>query len=703
MNPYTEYSILFLILFSAAATVTSFLFYRKVKIPFPSKTFLIFLRAVSLLSILLLITFSFIFVNKKESRKPVNIFLVDKSKSAFLFNSPDEIKEKSEEIFKSLSNSNAENRLYGFAGDLIPNKDNSNLNSDFVISADTECTNAGKTIETLIKSPDGSRISTINMISDGMINKGGNPLFQILRGNSMFNFYLTGDTIQKKDLLVKDVYFNKTSYAGSNTEILAEINSFNFDKEIKVNLYEEGNLIQSKNLKVSKENKVYDIKFIIKSAAEGIKRYRIETEKEPDEITDRNNTEEFFIKFISNKFKALVISGNPGADYSYLKEALLSSENFEPVFFTQKSPGVFYEGTVPPLNGFSVLIMINFPNTATDLNSIERINEELKNSNTPLFFIAGSNTDYEKLKMLENHLPFQITNIKGAEEKSSLKFADEPGKSDANFSGIKNGIVNSQEIFIPGTAINQKPGVRTVLYSLKLSKPVLFYTEGGNVNSAALLGYNFFKWRLDENNKNSRDLIGNITKEIILNINNRDKDKKINITTNKQVYSGFEEIKINGNINTGTLQGSELVKVQIFNNSTNNELQVTKNNSGDFSSTARDIPEGEYIIKGTLYENGTETGSDLTKIIVKESVLEYKETVPDDRLLNELASRTGGYRIRENNQGKIKEKIAEKNKTDETIINAGEKIFLNSSFILLTVIIITLSAEWYLRKRLNLP
>jgi len=703
MNPYTEYSILFLIIFFAAATVTSFLFYRKVKIPFLPKTSLIFLRAVSLLSIFLLITFSFIIVNRKESRKPINIFLVDKSKSIFLFNSGDEIKEKSEVILKSLSNNNAENRLYDFAGDLIRREGSSNLNTGSVIYADTESTNAGKTIETLLKSPDGSRISSINMISDGMINKGGNPLFQVLRGNSMFNFYLTGDTIQKKDILVKNVFFNETGYAGSNTEILAEINSYNYDKEIKVNLYEEGNLIQSKKLKVSKENKIYEVKFVIKSSEEGIKRYRIETEKEPDEITDRNNTEEFFIKFISNKFKTLVISGNPGADYSYLKEALLSSENFEPAFFTQKSPGVFYEGALPPANGFSVLIMINFPNTATDLNSIERINEELKKSNTPLFFIAGSNTDYEKLKILENHLPFQITNNKGADEKSNLKFADEPGKSDGNFSGIKSGIVNSQEIYIPGAGINQKAGVKTILYSLKLSKPVLFYTEGEKVNSAAMLGYNFYKWRLDENNRNSRELLGNIIKETILNINNRDKEKRINISTDKQVYSGFEDIKINGAINTGNLTGTETVKVQIFNNTSSKELRVTKNASGDFNSEAKDLPEGEYSIKCTLFENGTETGNDLTKVIVKESVLEYKETVSYGRLLNELASRTGGYRIREDNTGIIKEKIAEKNRADEIIINTGEKIFLNSSFILLAFIIIALSAEWYLRKRLNLP
>lgn len=702
MNLNTEYNILYFLVSTAIAIIISFFFYRKTNIPFTSKILLISLRTAGILLVFVLLIFSYITIKNKQAVKPVNIFLIDNSYSISLGNGNNDIV-KSFDIFKSLENSNAENKFYIFANDMISEIPDKHLPDTSEIKTGRDGTNLTGTIESISKSFENRKISSINIISDGLINKGGNPFSAIMQTNAMVNYFLTGDTIQRNDLSVKNVFFNKTSYAGSNTQILAEINSYNYDKDVKINLFEDDIKIQDKDIKVRKDLSQYNVRFNIKSGNEGIKKYKIEIAREPDELTERNNSEEYFINYISNKFKILVISGNPSPDFAYLKETIQSTENLEASFFTQKAAGVFYEGQIPSMEGFNILLLINFPDAATDVNFLEKLNGELGNINLPVFFIAGSNTDYERLKIVENYLPFTISDSKGTEEKTSIKFINDISQDKVNVFNFGKSINNIPEIFIPGITVTPKSGVQTILYSGKLSKPVLFYSESEKNKAASLLGYGFYKWRLNPSNTESKELLGNILKGITINIGDKEKSKKITINTEEQEFSPYEEIKINGTINLSNPNGSESVKLQIYNNNISKEVQVTKSSVNSFYASINVMQNGEYYIKCTLFENGTETGNDIKKILVKESNREFKETVADAKLLNELSNNTGGSRITNDNINEIKDKIYNKNKTDETITNSDSKLFLNSSIFILALMIVIFAIEWFLRKRLNLP
>ena len=702
MNLNTEYNILYFLVSTAIAIIISFFFYRKTNIPFTYKILLISLRTAGILLVFVLLIFSYITIKDKQTVKPVNVFLIDNSNSIFFDKGNNEIG-KAFEIFKSLENNNGENKFYIFANDMISGISDKHLPDTSEIKAGRDGTNLTGTIETISKSIGNRKISSINIISDGLFNKGGNPLSAILQTNATVNYYLAGDTIQRNDLSVKNVFFNKTSYSGSNTQILAEINSYNYDKDVKINLFEDDILVQNKDIKVKKDLNQYNVRFDIKSESEGIKKYKLEIAGEPDELTEKNNYEEFFINFTSNKFRILVISGNPSPDFAYLKETVQSTENLEASFFTKKTTGVFYEGQIPSMEGFNILLLINFPDASTDVNFLEKLNGDLGNLNLPVFFIAGSNTDYERLKIIENYLPFTISNSKGTEEKTSIKFINDISRDKINFFKFGKSVNNIPEIFIPGITVTPKSGVQTILYSGKLSKPVLFYSESEKNNSASLLGYGFYKWRLNSSNTDSKELLGNILKGITINIGDKEKSKKITINTEEQEFSPYEEIKINGTINLSNPNGSESVKLQIYNNNTSKEVQVTKSSVNSFFANIKGMQNGEYFIKCTLFENGTETGNDIKKILIKESNREFKETVADAKLMNDLSNKTGGSRITNDNINEIKEIIYNKNKTDETITNSDNKLFLNSSIFILALMIVIFAIEWFLRKRLNLP
>ncbi len=702
MNFTSEYGILYFVLSLLTAIIISFLHYRKTKTAFPTKFFLISLRALVIFLLLSVIFIIYITYEKKTGEEPINVFLIDKSKSMSLENRGIET-DKSLELIKDIKNDISKNMYFTFSGDILEEfdvKSFSNLKTD---GFDLESTNLTNTLNNISNILDNKRISTVNIVSDGIINEGGNPEYLTQYTNTLFNYLLIGDTIQKNDLSIKNVFFNPEVYAGSQTKILVEFYSYNFNKEIKINLLEEDKLIEDKKINVNTEKTDYTCTFNIKSEEEGIKRYKVIIVNESSEITDKNNTEEFFIKYTDNKLKLLVLSGNPSADFSYLAESIKRISNLEAKYFVQKAAGIFYEGQLPAMDEFNLLLLINFPTQATDLNLLNGINENLGSLNLSVFFISGSNTDYERLKILSKHLPFSSYSRAGNDNTTSLKLTEGISLEKENSLPHLKLSDKLPEVFIPGNNFALVPEASTLIYSSKFSRPVLVLARNSERNSAAFFAYDFYKWRLNPENTDSKDLLGKIISDITYCICEKEKNKKIYIYIDKQIFSPYEVIKLRGNLNISESSSKVDIKMQVYNSSFSKEIGITKTSKNSFSGEIKNLHEGEYYIKAILYYDGIEIANDIKKILVKESNREYIDTKADNSILNILSSRSSGGLITEQELHEINKKIESKNEKDIIFKNNIQKKYLNSSISLLFFTIIILIIEWFIRKRINLP
>lgn len=702
MNFTSEYGILYFVLSLLTAVTISFLHYRKTKATFPSKLFLISLRALVIFLLLSVIFITFITYEKKTGEKPINVFLIDKSKSMTLENRGIET-EKSLELIKDIKNDISENVYFTFSGDIL---EEFNIKSLPDLKTDgfyLESTNLTKPLNNISKILDNKRISTVNIVSDGIINEGGNPEYLTQYSNTLFNYLLIGDTIQKNDLSIKNVFFNPDVYTEIQTKILVEFYSHNFNKEIRINLLEEDKLIEEKKISVNTEKTDYTCTFNIKSEDEGIKRYKVIIENESSEITDKNNSEEFFIKYTDNKLRLLVLSGNPSADFSYLAESIKRISNLEAKYFVQKAAGIFYEGQLPAMDEFNLLLLINFPTQATDLNLLNEINENLGSLNLPVFFISGSNTDYERLKILSKHLPFSSYSRTGNDNTTSLKLTEGTSLEKENLLPHLKFSGNLPEVFIPGNNFALVPEAGTLIYSSKFSRPVLVLARNNERNSAAFFAYDFYRWRLNPVNTDSRDLLGKIISDITYGICEKEKSKKLYIDVDKQIFSPYEVIKLTGNLNISESSSKVDIKIQVYNSSFSKEIGTTKTSKKSFSGELKNLLEGEYFVKAILYLDGIETANDIKKILVKESNREYIQTKADNNILNILSSRSSGGLITEQGLHEINKKIESKNDKDMVYKSNIQKKYLNSSIALLFFIIVILIIEWFIRKRINLP
>lgn len=696
----TEYNIIFIILLVIVSVLISWLFYRKSHLDSNKKILFSILRFFSTLFILLLLSSPVISYINKDSITPLNIFLVDNSRSLTLENRNEVLGEKVRDAV-SAENEISENRYFFFSNGLLKESDGSEpLTFEGVNNFRTDYTQA--LIEIQERFADRN-ISTINILSDGMVNEGGSPVFTALALNAPVNYMLIGDTIQKNDLVVKDVFYNKTAFIESSVPVNVEINAFNYEKTINVNLYEEDRQIDSRLVTVNRTNSTYNLKFNVSSPAGGIKKYKVEVTREADEITDKNNYTEFFIKFIDNKFKVLLLAGGPSADFAFISEEIKKIQNFETTFLTQKTSTEFYEGAFPSPDDYQVFILAGYPTNISNPEYLNRIRESLEKNKSAVFFFEARNTDYAKLSLLENLLPFKIGSPSDIEEETGIRTAGSLNTEIFNKPELLGKINAFPSIFKNRAGYIINPSAETFLISTRGGEPVLSIQKTLNNNSAAFLAHGLYKWRLNQGNYGAGEVLNYIITNTIVNITDKEKQKKIFVETTYPVFSKYENVKFSASLNPAFVTGGENIKVRITGGKFRTELDL-KEISNQYFEGEINIPEdGDYLYTAELSKQGQFIESDEGRFLIGENNYEFKNTRPDKSILSSLSSSTGGVNLGALTPSEISTLLREVNSRSSKEVQLSGNLPLNINPFYLFAVILLLGLEWFFRKRNNLP
>jgi len=698
---YTGHNFIFVLLIIVLSLFVSFFYYRKTKTE-PKKRYLLSsIRFLSIFFLLMLFLFPVLTYTAKSNDKLLNIFLIDNSQSLNIENRKDSLLINFKKILKESESFNSNNRIFLFSGTLLKEINANEIDSIDFKSPGNTSTNLSATIDLLAQNLSGSRISSLNIFSDGIINTGGNPSKYALEINSPVNFYLSGDTSQKKDLVVKDVLFNDPVFIESNTIIKANIESFGYTTRIVINLFEENNKISSKTIDVNSGESYYSVDFSVKSNTEGIKKYKVEIEKENDEITLRNNYKEFFIKFVDNKLKILVLGGYPSSDLAFLSETLNSIKNFEVNYLTQKSPKEYYEGMPPDLNDFRIIILIGYPTSASNPEMINSVRSSVTKNGTSLFFIAGRNIDYDKLSVLYPYLPFKAESISNVEQETGLRAVSL--LSNEIFLNSFSQLKYAPKIFKTKTQFSVKPGSETILLSESTGEPVFVINNSGEVKSAAFLANAFYKWQLSLSEYSASELMTDILSGTSTAIAPKEKSKKFYTQTQGNIFSPGEVFELKSIISDDGIIGRKQVKVKIYNDKFSKDIDLEKISDKEFSAkTFLDVKD-DYFILTELFSEGVKLESNLKRISISESNFEYINTKADRTLLKELSLLTGGIDLNSSNQIITSDKPEDNTNQNRDVYSNKKNVNLNFNFYFLFPVLLLLSLEWLIRKRNNLP
>jgi hypothetical protein len=534
-------------------------------------------------------------------------------------------------------------------------------------------------------------IGAVVIASDGIYNRGRNPVYQSISSFTPVYTIALGDTTPRKDLIINRLRHNRITYLNNifPIEITVEARQA-MGETSRLRVIHAGESVFEQRISFTSDAHFETITAELEATETGIKRYRVEIDPIEDEITLENNTQDFFIEVIDSRQKILIMAWSPHPDVGALKFAIEDNENYEVevALFDE------FEGN---LEAYNLIIWYQIPNRLQrDLSLLNKAMRE----NMAQLFILGPQSNITGLNRLQTGIQINLR---------SAGFNDSRAEINENFNlfSVSPGINQLLPVLPPlNTAFasyNLAPGTQVLAWqrigNVSTEYPLIAFSESGERKTGMITGEGIWRWRLgnfarEGNHVAFNDLVSRMVQYLSVL-----EDKSFfRVNTQNFIYENqpviFEAELYN--------RSYELVNEPdvnlIITNQDGVEFDYIPGRSGNaYTLNAGVFPVGEYRYRASV-EFGNETYTADGIFTVSPLNLESINTVADHSLLYQMAQNSGAKMFFPAELDLLLEEI--KNRQDirpvlYTQHDFEDLINLRWIFFLLLAL---LTVEWFIRK-----
>ncbi len=680
----TQYSLWFLPICILTGFIYAWILYRKdkkfkeVSHLLVSLMFLLRFLSVGIISFLLLSPFVKNF--GKTIEKPIIIYLQDNSES--VLRDKTRITEFSDEL-KSFFKSNNDYifKTYAFG-------ENTEETDSFKFE-DRE-TDIAQAISEIKNRYYNQNIGAVILASDGIYNKGNNPVYEVQNLNFPVYSVTLGDTSIRKDLIMDEIKYNKVNFINSKFPLTVSVTANKLTgKYTDIKIYDDTKLIYNQRIKINSDNYYKTFNLKIPAGKTGFHKLKITLSKIKDEVTYKNNSKQIIIEVSDKKQKILILSGAPHPDIAAISEALKLNRNFETDYF---SVDKFNKS----VSLYNLIILNQLPSVFISADNI--LNQVMK-SDIPVIFMLGTQSDLNKFDRLNTGL------TTGAYSNAPDEVT---GKLNTKFNLFD---INSE---IETITLNSPPIVSAFGdYKLSGFSQILFYRQiknintqlpliaflNGNKKTAFITGEGIWRWRiydykLNQNHYLFNELINSIVQYLISKenknrfnlISERIIPENQNVIFKAETYDkNFQLTKVD-NINfqlTDSAKNISNFKFKRYGNAY--RLNLKKLAAGDYKYKAETVIEGKKYRQNGIFS-------------VVPVNAEYAVTQANHELLFKIAKHTGGKMYSPEEEKKLLTEISKNENIKPVSYREKKNEPLINFKLIFFIILVLLSSEWFMRK-----
>jgi hypothetical protein len=582
-------------------------------------------------------------------------------------------------------------------------KNLNNINIDLIVFDDNigkkvidfngKATNIASVLEQVSNMYSNTYVSAYILASDGIFNKGLNPIYKDRYFNAPLYTVQLGDTIEHKDALVKSITNNKITYLGNQTpvEIVIEAQEM-INKELILDVYnDQKQSIYHQSIVVNDADYVNNFQFFITPEEPGVKNYHVSLQSNEIEKNKFNNVKEFFIDVVDDRKKILLLFSHHHPDVAAIKESLESNDQYQ-VHSHWLSDLNSKKFNYNDDNAYSLIIAHQL-STESEFNTLNYYQK------TPIFHIIGSRSNLNTFNQFQDFIKFK--NLNNSFEYSNVSLNTAFSSFLINDS-LSDFLSLSTPFLTPFSDIEVTSFSDILLYkkigSLNTERPVLFFTEN-HYKAGFLLGEGLWRWRLNDtylNNSNSlfNHFLSQVTQYLLL-----DEDKNrfhvnfdpVNQSSERVI---FEAELYNKNFELITSVDIDMQLTDSLGVNYQYQFMVIDNKYHlDIS-----LPDGKYEFIATTDFNN-ELFRKKGQIIISNFDIESRDLVAKDNLLSDLAIHNNGRMIPKDSLIQLVNDILSlPTFKPRTYFNYYYQSLINFQ-LLLVLILCTLFIEWFLRRR----
>ena len=515
------------------------------------------------------------------------------------------------------------------------------------------------------------------LLSDGIFNEGTSPVSTIKSKAIPVYVMAMGDTSVKQDLKIAKINYNKKVFINNVFPIKVLVQAEQLSgKKTKMTVFQNKEKIFEKDINLDNNKFQQWENLSIEAKKAGLLHYRIELSEIEGELTKVNNVAHIVIEVLDSRKKVLIIYRSPHPDVSALTAALQTSEVYQVESFAVEK----FSGN---LSAFDLLVLHGLPSVDFPVRPLI---DQMTKLEMPCFYFIGKQNNY---------LLFNRLKVRGVMNTNFSNFSLTTQNEDilSSFPPMK----------VPFGQYNLAPTASVLLFqkvgNVKTSYPLLLYNQGEQARQVVCLGDGLWRWRLHnfllaESHEQFNELILKSFQYMGIKADKsffRVEAKSVcyenePIVFEAELYNKNYELTVDADVELDLTDGEQHIHHFIF----SKERQRFSLNAGLF-------PPGDYHWKAsTMYDGDkyTLSGSFTIQPINVEGI----DLTANMQMLNNLSTQTNGQMFADTDFDGI-EKALENNEQIRSIAHYQEKYLpLSENIIILSLIMLLLIMEWFLRK-----
>jgi len=539
-------------------------------------------------------------------------------------------------------------------------------------------------------------LGAVVLATDGIYNEGSNPIYTSTKLSAPIYTVGLGDTIPKKDLLVKRVFHNEIAYLGDKFNIQVDVvakNCAGTNTTLTVAKIENGatrNISQTP-INIDKNDFFATQEIILDADKAGVQRFRISVNSISGEVTTVNNRKDIFVDVLDARQKILLLANSPHPDISTLKQTLEKNKNYEVTSSYATNPGV-------NIADYDFVVLHQLPSLTNDASAI--INA-LNSKKIPRLFIVGSQTNLSRLNTIQPVISIQgdgknTNDVQGifASDFSLFKLDDD----------LKQNLPKFSPLLVPFGEFTAQGNAQTLLYQrigkVDTKYPLLVLGEENDTKISVLAGEGLWRWRLFDYLQNqNHNLFGELMGKTFQYATLKEDKRRFRIAMDKKVFNENEPIVMDAELYNESYEliNEPDVSLVIFNEEGREFPFTFDKTTNGYTLNVGIFPVGNYSFRGTTFYNGQNLSYN-GQFSVQPIQLEVYETTADHGMLRLLSKEFGGQLFYPNQLADLGQAVLTKDTIKPVIYQTTKtRSVINLKWIFFLLLLL-LSVEWFLRR-----
>ena len=537
---------------------------------------------------------------------------------------------------------------------------------------------------------EGRKISSLVLVSDGIYNSGTSPLYQQLPV-PVYSVGV-GDTTQRRDLVLKQVIYNKITYQGNEFPLRAEVAVKSLpDQPVTIRVRQGSRVVGEQTQRSNAGLLTFD--FRLTATETGLQRYEVQVLPAQAEVTTRNNQASVFIDVVEGRKKILLVASAPHPDIKALGSVIEKNANYE---WHVHIPGVSKPNPEILKPGFADLLIVHGVVDASGKWPLAALTQLAPGA---MLFIVTSRSNVRQLATLPIPLGFEPTGQRDEATpviNTAFRGFDFSENINATFSRYPPAVVPFGRFTYPPTAevlLHQRIG------SVATDRPLLLTSEQGQQKTGILLAENFWRWRLGEfADRESTAGFDELFSKLIQYLSTREDKRKFRSFAVQPEFTGAAPVQIESQAFNDLFEpifGQTIDLVVLDENQQRASYQYVTS-PGNTRLRLGNLAPGIYRFTASTVLNGKrETAGG--QFLVTEQQAESLNLTADFSFLRELSRQTGARFYTSGQFETLQQELAQK--PAQAIVRAEDnfKPLINLKWIFALVVIL-ISLEWFIRK-----